>query len=513
MAAIQANDNKKALSLGLRMIKLPTTGVQDCMAVAEMGERMVDNHTAMLAVRAAVKRAPGDLHLLFELVRTEFAAGYTKDALAHLNVAQGLCRTAEDFDTLGNYYKRLEQATLSHEAFSKAHELAPEHVHILSNLGISFSFLGRDDEAEEMFNRAIALGDKNPSTYLNRSWLRTQTEENNHIAELEAVVADLGEEAADAPMLFNGLAKEYEDLGRDKEAFDTLEKANAARRAQIEFSIDQDAADTNDIITTYDAEFMARKSGSCSSDEPIFILGLHRSGSTLVERILGNHSKVFAAGELSNFKNMVKLKTAEAARAEGQGQVVSLETIQKIDMRSLGKSYLDSTRPRTGHVPHFIDKFPSNYIFCGLIVKCLPNAKMIHTKRNAMDVCYAILKQAFMQGYYFSYDQAELGAAYLNYLKVMDHWEEMMPGRIIHVAYEDMVADNEKVSRDLVQRLGLEWEDACLDFISNTEASMTASANQVRQPIYSTSVDKWRRFEDRLTLLRKTLEAGGVDVG
>ena len=494
------------------MIKLPRASVQDCMGVAELGQRFSDAQTAMLAVRAAHKRVPNDLMLLLEVARIEHQSGHTKDAFRHLEKAEGLCRSAEDFDHLGNHWGRLEEAERSHAAFQKSYDLAPESSHMLTNLAVSHGFLGHTDEAEELYDQAIERGNKDELTYLNRSWLRKQTKDSNHIEELQTAIDQRSDKGEGTPFLLYALSKELEEAGEPNEAFDALERAMAARRKQIEFSSEEDSAEIDEIIETYGASCFENMPKGDPTEEPIFIVGLPRSGSTLVERIISSHSDVFAAGELQNFNRAVRLKTAEAAMQAGVTSLDPLAMSLQTDPREIGRTYLSSTRPRTGHCDRFIDKQPNNLIFCGLIARALPNARIIHTKRHPMDLCYAVMKQSFQDVHFFSYDQREMANRYIAYMKLMDHWDSVLPGRIISVQYEDLVQDTEGVTRNLIERLGLEWQDACLDFTANEQASMTASATQVRQPIYKTSVEKWRQYEDRLTVLKETLEAGGIDV-
>jgi hypothetical protein len=189
-----------------------------------------------------------------------------------------------------------------------------------------------------------------------------------------------------------------------------------------------------------------------------------------------------------------------------------LDLVPHIDVGALGRSYRKSTRPFTGHSAHFTDKLPGNYINTGLIALALPNAKIVHVTRNPMDSCFAMYKQPFAEAYYFSYNQVELGQYYLAYRRLMDHWQRILPGRLIEVRYEDLVMDTERTVRDLIGALGLPWQGQCLDHTKNQQAAMTASAQQVRQPIYTSSVGKWRGFAQWLAPLREVLEAGDIDL-
>ena len=510
--ALHAGDIKKALALGQTLIKLPRASAEDCLGMAEIFNRFFDGKSALIATRQAVRRAPNDLNLLFELAQLEIHSGYTKEAKEHLDKAEKLCQTAEDLDSLANIMSRMGDVEAAWKTFQRALEMSPDNLHIKSNFAVASAFLGHIDIAEKLYDEVIAGNKVAGVNYLNRSWLRKQTEDRNHIEELKTAVRTYDNAGPDAPFIYYALAKELEDVERFGEAFDFLEAGAVQRRRQINYTVDSDLAEFESIKQTFDEKFMARNaSRGSASEEPIFILGMPRSGSTLIERILGGHSDVFAAGELQNFSRLVRTHLFAAARRQGQFENLDrFGAVSNIDVTALARDYIRSTRPHTGHVARFIDKYPKNFINVGLIAAAFPNAKIIHTRRNPMDACYAMLKQLFLESYNFSYDQKELGAYYLGYRALMDHWDSVLPGRIIHVQYEDLVADNERVSRDLVARLGLGWQDGCLDHTANRDASTTASATQVRQPIYSSSVGKWRHVETQLAPLRETLEAGGL---
>jgi len=511
--ALQAGDQRKALALGERLFKLPKSSPADCMSVAELAESLGDVDLAVLALRQAHRRSPEDVQVLFRLAETEHRAGQTVEALDHLEKARALATQAVELDYLANLLNRMGDAAAAARAFDDALALEPNNLSILANRAIAKAFMGQAEDAEAIYDDIIGWGHNSALTYLNRSWLRKQTAEANHLDDLKAALARVGENTAESAFLNYAIAKECEDLGRFDEAFTYLQTGAAQRRANIVYDLNVDLAEFDALKKAFDASFLSRGHKGHPSEEPIFILGLPRTGSTLVERILGAHSQVFAAGELQSLRLQMRRKATDVAHRQGLYQNFDMiRMCRDIDFKGLGRDYIRSTRPHAGQVPHFIDKLPTNFVYIGLIAAALPNAKIIHTCRNPMDTCYAILKQPFLESYYYSYDQKELGGYFVGYKALMDHWAAALPGRIIDVHYEDMVADSEAVAKDLVARLGLEWEDACLDHTANREASTTASALQVRQPIYKTSVDKWRRFEKQLEPLRDTLRAGGLEI-
>ena len=237
-----------------------------------------------------------------------------------------------------------------------------------------------------------------------------------------------------------------------------------------------------------------------------------RTGTTLVERILGSHSQVMAAGELSNFglelmRLVNKIKT-EAMRS----RLDFVSASSQVDFHELGESYLRSTAPLRDGRAHFVDKLPFNFLYAGLIHLALPNAKIVSVERHPMDTCFAVYKQLFKDAYPYSYDLDELGRYFVAYRRLMEHWHRVMPGCIHTVIYERLVADLEGESHRLLQYCELPWEEQCLHFHKNPGASTTASALQVRRPIYDTSVGKWRSFDAQLRPLRDRLVGAGIAI-
>jgi hypothetical protein len=236
-----------------------------------------------------------------------------------------------------------------------------------------------------------------------------------------------------------------------------------------------------------------------------------RTGTTLVERILGSHSQVFSAGELNNFSLELIPLVRKATRGRRLSRVEFVAASATVDFRALGAAYIAATRPLRDTRPRFIDKLPFNYLYAGLIHLALPNAKIVNLQRHPMDTCYSVYKQLFRDAYPFSYDLDELGQYYIAYHQLMQHWNEVMPGVIHTIRYETLVNDIEGEARRLLAYCALPWEDQCLRFHENRQVSTTASALQVRQPVYTSSIDKWRHYARQLESLRQRLEDAGID--
>jgi hypothetical protein len=257
---------------------------------------------------------------------------------------------------------------------------------------------------------------------------------------------------------------------------------------------------------------LATPGEGCQTGEPIFIIGLPRTGTTLAERILASHSEVFAAGELNNFAMRMMQQVRKKTGTQNLSRQALVKKSAELDSKDLGQAYLDSTRPLTGHSPHFVDKMPLNFLYAGLIHMALPQARIIHMVRNPMDSCYAIYKRLFQDAYPWSYDLDEIAAYFLAYRRLMAHWDEAMPGVIYRLAYEDLVTDPENTARELLRFCSLPWQPQCLRFDENKAATTTASASQVRQPVYTSSVQRWRDYKQQLAPLAAKLRDGGIQI-
>lgn len=379
---------------------------------------------------------------------------------------------------------------------------------IYYNRGISRQFAGDIDGAEADFERAISLDPECFTAHSAVSTLRRQTPENNHIARLESLRGSV-ENASDQLHVGHALAKEQEDIGEYQASLESLSWAKAAKAAEVQHDPADDARVMHHLRSLFPGPVNA--SGGFDSREPIFIVGMPRTGTTLVERILGSHSAVFAAGELNAFPRQVT-----ALSGIGTTDDLDLETLAQAaagDMSTLGRAYIDQTRPRTGHTPRFVDKLPLNFLYLGFIRRALPNAKLICLRRDPMDTCLSNYRQLFATNfryYYYNLDLLDCGRYYIEFDRLMAHWREVMPGAVFELQYETLVDDPEPVCRDLLAFCELPWEDACLDFQHRGGSVATPSAVQVRQGIYRTSVNRWQRYGDALQPLHALLADAGV---
>lgn len=385
----------------------------------------------------------------------------------------------------------------------------PQNIAAQRRLALTCRLLGKFDEAVDAANIAIRADIHDYEMIGLRSVVRSATPEKNNVAQLRALLAAGCRNELGAARVAYALAKEYEELGLFDKAFGYLEAGAKFKRQTFDYDVATDLATFGILQRVFTADALASASPGLDTEEPIFIVGLPRTGSTLVERIISSHSEVFAAGELNHFAAAMMGEVRKLGTVADQEDLVR-KSLQA-DMREIGKSYLQLTRPATGHTRHFIDKLPLNFLSLGVISRALPKAKIIHVRRTPLDACYAIYKFLFNQAYPWSYNLAEIAQYYVAYRQLLNHWRKVLPDRMIEVAYEDIVEDLETEAKRLIAELGLDWQPGCLDFHQNEAAAMTGSAAQVRRKIYTSSVGRWRDYAAQLQPLADALAATGID--
>ena len=373
--------------------------------------------------------------------------------------------------------------------------------------GHTLKAVGRQRESVGAYRKAIALSPKLGEAYWSLANLKTFRFEPNEIEAMQAVVtrADLSDE--DRYHLHFSLGKALEDGKNYADAFKHYAAGNALRRKSVTY----DAAETSDHVRRSKALFTsgffaARADQGNPASDPIFIVGLPRSGSTLIEQILSTHSRVEGTMELPDVIAIARRLGGRRSRAQPSEYPEVLATLNADQVASLGTEYLERTRvQRKLNRPHFIDKMPNNFLHVGLIHLMLPNARIIDARRHPLGCCFSVFKQHFARGQAFSYDLAELGRYYSDYVELMSHFDGVLPGRIHRVTYEKLVDDPEREVRGVLAYCDLPFEEDCLHFYRNRRAVRTASSEQVRQPIFREGVDQWRNFEPWLGPLKTAL--------
>lgn len=430
----------------------------------------------------------------------------TKSTADQLSV--GMLKSAATLDTVGVALSRVGLHEEAIKYFNKAIATDKTKPHFFYNYAVSHKFLGNFNEAREGFEQAISLYPGYSQAHFALADLGGIREDNNHIARLKEGLEQA--QHPDAILHFShAIAKEFEALGQFSSAFEALTNGKQSKLNTLNYAIEDDIALFTELRTQLYNQ-SSQKSG-CQSDEPIFVLGMPRSGTTLVERIISCHSDVTSAGELQDFGVAVK-----ALAGTESPKVLDIETLQKaqtLDPKQLGEEYLARTRSITGKTPRFIDKLPFNFFYLPLIRRALPNAKIICLLRNPMDTCIGNFRQLFSINspyYFYAYNLTTVGQFYSHFYHWVHQWHFQDPDNFLLLNYESLVNNPETQIHSLIEFCGLEWQDACLHAERNTAPVSTASKVQVREPINNRSIGRWKKYETQSQELVKILKHQGI---
>ena len=397
---------------------------------------------------------------------------------------------------------RLMRPEAALAAYRQAERIDPSQKLLHLSIGHVLKTLGRRAECEQVYHECI---ERDPGeAYWSLADLKNYQFSGAEIADMDALLAAPSTDAANQTLLHFALGRARELEGYAEGAFRHYAAGNRLRRAQKPFDYDAFERKSSRLIKALDRDFFATHRGRGNPDDsPIFIVGLPRSGSTLVEQILASHSHVAGTMELSNILNYAR--EFEQLDAHGDSYPDSVRAAPRRVFAALGTRYLEETRPLRPGRARFIDKMPNNFSHIGLIHAMLPNATIIDVRRHPMDACFSCFKQYFAAGQAFTYDLEGLGRYYRQYLSLMDHWDAELPGKVLHVSYEALIRAPEQEIRRLLAHCRLPFEAACLRFHETKRAIRTSSSEQVRQPLYATGIGHWRRYERELAPLRASL--------
>jgi tetratricopeptide (TPR) repeat protein len=412
-----------------------------------------------------------------------------RSATVQLHVANIEARSGRHADAVATY-----QRTLALDA---------ESTSALLGLGNTLKTIGRQSEAIAAYRRAAALRPALSEAWWSLSNLKTFRFTEPELAVMEAEAAKQGiTDEARAQFSF-AIGKALEDRGEHARAFLRYAEGNRTRRRHESYDPVQTEVINERIRAVFDAPFLESRGASGDPDRaPIFVVGLPRSGSTLIEQILASHSEVDATHELPEVGRLI-----QGIRRD-RGRTAYPEAVRKFsgdDFTALGRAYLDATRQYRHGAPRFVDKNPNNFASLGLLALALPNARFVNARRHPLDTCWSCYRQLFARGQPFTYDLVELGEYYLDYDRMMAHWHAVLPGRVLDVDYESVVAGLEGEARRLLDFCALPWEHSVLRFHETQRAIRTASSEQVRRPIYDSSIGAWRRCERELAPLIEVL--------
>lgn len=486
------------------------------------------------AVRQTYPNHPGALHGLglicirtqrFEEA-TEFLRGATAAAPQDIAIRSDLGKA---WLMLGRY----EDARCS---FQDVLDTDPAHVAALAGLGDALGILGRPDEAKSAFEKLVAIDPSNAAGHFGIGTILTQQgqfddarsafenavaraprrpayrralaeserfgENDPRLAPLEAMSRDEASFSDDQKVeLHFALAKAYDDLKRYDQAFEHLKKGNAIKRRLTPYDEAAVTSYFHQIAAAFSPAVMqAKHKVGHPSEQPVFIVGMPRSGTTLVEQILASHPTVFGAGELLYMNDLI------ADDRAGRNYPSDVASLPDEVFDRLGRDYSERLNALAPKAKRIIDKLPANFRHLGLIHLALPNARIIHVRRDPIDTCFSCYSKLFLSGLNFTYDLGELGRYYRMYEALMAHWRAVLPdGAMLDVQYETLVANIAGEARRVVEFCGLEWDERCLTFYETERAVRTLSQSQVRQPLFKSSIGRWRPYEKWLQPLRDTL--------
>jgi len=501
----RAGEFGKAENICRDILRKDPTNVNATRMLGTIAADLGKHRLAARMLRNAVKLAPDFFGARMDLARALIEIDELEEGREVLDRAIKLKPDLpQPRALLGNLFSKQGRFEEAVEVYKEVLDKQPNHGGSLAAMGHALKTIGRQEESIDTYRDCIKTFPEFGEAYWALANLKTFRFSDDEVATMERNVEN--EKLADETRVnFNySLGKSYEDRDDYDRAFACYDRGNALRRPNENYDPVHTELVHDQIIETISSEFLQQNEGNGAPDDaPIFIVGLPRSGSTLIEQILASHSQVDGTHELPDLPRIIK--TINDQRLEGVGYPMALKHYGK-ELASLGQQYMELTARYRKDAPCFTDKMPNNFAGIGMIAAILPNAKIVNARRHPLDSCMGCYKQLFYKGQSFTYDLVELGEYYLEYVRLMDHWHEVLPGKVLDVQYEEMVADQENQSRRLIEHCHLPWEDQVLRFYETDRAVITASSEQVRQPIYSKSVNSWRRFEPHLGPLIEVLE-------
>ena len=466
-----------------------------------------DRKTALQAFGSVTALEPNHAAAWAQLAKLFMTEGQVNRADAALTEATR-ATTSDPLvqDLLGSVYSLMGEYGLAQDWFEKAVAARPEHTPYLLNLANNLIYHGDTDAAVEYHERIIELQPDSPQAHWSLAGAR-KARDRAHIETMRRILDERAHHPRAEAFYYYAIGKELEDLEEWEAAFEAFARGASARRSTVEFDEPAEIEMFDFLENHYTSEWLDSGDTGNDTNAPVFVLGQPRTGTTLVERIICAHTDVHSAGELQQFGLGVRRITNH--QDPRRFSAAYFDAALSADAKKLGNLYMESSRRMQGETPRFVDKLPQNYLLIPLILKALPNAKIVHLTRDAADACFSSYKQLFADAYLHSYDLEEMARHHCRYRRLMQIWRERFPGRFFDISYEETVRDLEGNARALLEYLELPWQDAVLEFHRQKQAVSTASAVQVREPAHTRSVGRWRRYSAHLEPMLGILEQNG----
>ena len=497
----------KAETLCRQFLQKVPRHVEAMRLLADIGVRLGAMDDAEFLLESAVLFEPDNQQVRIDYVQVLRKRQKFANALAQAKLLLDSAQDNPQFQSL--YAIELMQTgdyTSALGYFEKVLARLPGDAITLTSRGHALKTSGQQEEAVESYRMALAGHPDHGEAYYSLANLKTYRFTAAEVNRMQQQEGSVSANPMSQVYLMFALGKAHEDLGEYSTAFDYYRQGNDLKRAQSGYEAQKMGVELQAQATFFRADvFKSRPDSGDPATDPIFIVGLPRAGSTLLEQILASHSLVDGTLELPNI-----LSIAQSLRRRGQTEGSAeypaiIAEMSALELRELGEKYLAETAIHRQDAPYFIDKMPNNFRHIGLIKLILPNAKIIDARRHPMACCFSAYKQLFAEGQEFSYDLDDLSSYYRDYVQLMDHWQTVLPGDILRVNYEEVVADLEGQVRRLLDYCGLAFEPQTLEFHDTERSVRTASSEQVRQPLYRGGLDQWRHFSEQLQPLEERL--------
>jgi tetratricopeptide (TPR) repeat protein len=506
--AMNRDDIPRAERLLKAYLRDSPTDAAAIRMLAEVAMRVGRDEEARNLLERALVLAPGFHPARYQLAVLLHRINAPAEALAEIERLLATDPRNPGYRNLAAViYGRIGEYERSNRLYAELVGEYPANPKLWLSYGHVLKTEGRQAETIAAYRRAVTHRPGFGEAYWSLANLKTFRFSGDDIAAMLAALDDAAQDVANRVHLHFALGKALEDAGDYAASFGHYARGNALHRERNPYHADKNAARVRRFIEVFTPEFFAARAGAgAASSQPIFIVGMPRAGSTLLEQVLSSHPAVEGTTELPEIISLARELHAQADSDDAGTYADVLAGMDRHALKGLGERYLERTRVhRRTERPHFIDKMPNNFLHLALIALALPNARIVDARRHPMACCFSNFKQHYARGQRFSYDLEDLGGFYRDYVRLMAHFDAVLPGRIHRVFYEDMVADTEAEVRRLLDYCGLPFEPACLRFHENERPVRTASSEQVRQPIYREGVDHWRHYEDWLGPLERAL--------